>query len=148
MNLHVTGRAICILRILIMLRASRLNRPNVMRDAVAGQAQLIDGAVLQQTRIGRAVRCMTGRAPFGLDRSVFISEWPLFVRVAFNTSRIRTCRQPGLLEFKSPMRVMAITATHRAFQNFVMEGRREGRLHLAVATDTQLRVIRFQHSDG
>ena len=44
MNLHMTGGTVGVLRILIMLRAGRLDGSNVMRDAVARQAKLVDGA--------------------------------------------------------------------------------------------------------
>lgn len=43
-DLHVTGRAIVVLSVQIMLWASRLYRSDVMRDAVARQAELRDGA--------------------------------------------------------------------------------------------------------
>jgi hypothetical protein len=43
MNLHVTGCAIVVLRIQVVLRAGWLNRTDVMRYAVAGQAELADG---------------------------------------------------------------------------------------------------------
>src|SRR5882724_2649405 len=94
------------------------------------------------------MRRVTSGAPFGFYRSVFISKRPLFVRVTLNTSGIRAGRQSGLLEFESAMRVMAIAATHGPFQNLMMEGRGERRLDLALATYTELRVVRAQHSDG
>jgi hypothetical protein len=46
-DLHVTGGAVGVLRILVMLWTSRLNRPNAMIHAVASQAKVIDGAVPQ-----------------------------------------------------------------------------------------------------
>ena len=51
MNLDVTGRAICVLRVLVVRRASRLNSTDAVVHAVACQTQLVNGAVLQQTRI-------------------------------------------------------------------------------------------------
>jgi len=51
MNLDVTGRAICVLRVLVVRRASRLNSTDAVVHAVAGQTQLVNSAVLQQTRI-------------------------------------------------------------------------------------------------
>lgn len=50
-NLHVTRYAVGVLRILVVLWAGRFNRAHVVRDAVARQAKLIDGAVAQQPRI-------------------------------------------------------------------------------------------------
>ena len=143
-NLHVASGAVCILGVLIMLWTSRLKRADVMRHAVARQAQLIDRAIPQQTWIRRSVWRMAGSAPFGFYRSVFICEWPLFVRVTLHARGIATGRQSGLLQFKSAVRIMAITAAHGAFQNFMMERRRKCRLDLAVTTHAKLRVIVFQ----
>ena len=39
-NLYVTSRAVGVLRVLIMLRASRLNGADVVRNAVACQTEL------------------------------------------------------------------------------------------------------------
>jgi hypothetical protein len=91
---------------------------------------------------------MTGHAAFGLHRGVFIGKRPLLIRVTLNASRISTGGQSRLLEFEPTMRIVAITAAHRAFQHFVMEGRGKCRLDLAVATDAELRVVHFQHSDS
>ena len=46
------------------------------------------------------------------------------------------------------MRVMAITATHGAFQYLVVEGSRKRRLDLTVTTNAKLRIVRLQHSYG
>lgn len=46
-NLYVTGSAVGVLRVLIMLRSGWLNRSDVMRHAVAGQTELIDRGVPQ-----------------------------------------------------------------------------------------------------
>ena len=43
-NLHVTGRAVRVLSILVMLWTTGLNCANVMRYAVTRKAKLIDGA--------------------------------------------------------------------------------------------------------
>lgn len=119
-----------------------------MRDAMTGQTELVNRAVPQQPRIGRAVRRMTGRTPFGLHRRMFVCEWTLLIGVTLNASRVRAGGEPRLLEFKTAVRVMAITTAHDAFQNFVMEGRIKCRLDLAVATQAKLRVVHRQHFDG
>src|SRR6266545_2969317 len=98
MNLHVTRCAVGILSVLIMLRTSRLDSPDVMGHAVAGQAQLIDGAVSQQSRIRRSVRRVAGRASFGFHRSMFIRERALLVRMTLNTCGIRSGSQSCLFE--------------------------------------------------
>ena len=121
-NLDVTGRAVGVLGVLIVLWSSRLNGSDVMRHAVTRQAELVDRAESQQSWIGRAVRCMAGHAAFSFQRGVFISEWPLFVCMTFNASCIAAGGQARLFEFETAMRVMTIAATHRAFHDLVMEG--------------------------
>ena len=145
-NLDVTGRAVGVLRVLIMLRSSRLNGSDVVRHAVAGQTELIDCAESQQPWISGAVWCMAGHATFSFQRGMFISERTLFIRVTFNASCIAADGQSRLFKFEAAVRVMTIAATHRAFQYLVMEGHGECRLHFAVATEAKLRVAHLQHS--
>ena len=123
MHLHVTGGAGGVLRILIVLWSGRLNSSHVVGHAVARQAELIYRTVFQQTRIRRSVRRVACRAAFRLHRSVFEGERSLLVGVALDTSRIGSSRKPGLLGLESTVRIVTIRAAHRAFQNFVMEGR-------------------------
>ena len=146
-NFDVTGRAITVLRVLVMLRSTRLNGSDVMCDAVACQAELVNCAEPQQPRIRRAVWRMTGHATFSLHRGVFISKRTLLIRVTFNASGIAAGGQSCLFEFKTAMRVMTITAAHRAFHDFMMEGRGERRFDFAVTTQAKLRVTHFQHLD-
>ena len=51
MNLDVTSGAVSVLCVLVMLRAGWFNRADVVRQAVTGQAKLIDRAVTQQAWI-------------------------------------------------------------------------------------------------
>ena len=146
-NLDVTGRAVGVLRVLIMLWSSRLNGSDVMSHAVTGQTELIDCAESQQPRISRAVWCMAGHAAFSFQRRMFISEWPLFVCMTLNASCIAARGQARLFKFETAVRVMAIAATHRAFHDFVVEGHRERRFHFAVATEAKLWVAHFQQFD-
>ena len=94
-----------------------------MRHTVTGQAQLVDCAVSQQAWIRRSVRSVTGTAAFSLDRRMFVSERTLLVCVALDAGGIRSGRQSGLLRLKAAVRIVTIAATHRAFQDFVMERR-------------------------
>ena len=121
-NLHVTSRAVVVLSVQIMLRTGRLNGSNVMRDAVAGQTKLVDGAVLQQSRIRRAVRNVTSRASFGLDWSMFKNERPLFVGVTLYAGGINAGGQSGLFQLKPAVWIVAVATLQRAFEHFVMEG--------------------------
>ena len=50
-HLHVTSRAVGVLRVLVMLRTSRLNGAHFMIHAVASETELRDGAEPQQPRI-------------------------------------------------------------------------------------------------
>lgn len=116
-----------------------------MRRAVTGQAKLVHRAVLQQTRIRRAVRRVTSRTAFGLHRSVFESEWSLLINVTLDAAGVGPRGQSGLLQLKAAVRVVTIAATHRAFQNFVVERHVELRLNFTVTTHAELRVVRLQH---
>ena len=121
-HLDVTGCAVGILRVLIMLWSSRLNGSYVMRHTVASQTELIYCAESQQPWIGRTVWCMAGHATFSFQRGVFISERSLLVRVTFNAGSIAAGGQARLFEFETAMRVVTIAATHRALHDFMMEG--------------------------
>ena len=72
----------------------------------------------------------------------------LLVYVTLDASCIGACRQSRLPGLKSAMRIVTVTATHRAFQNFVMERHRELRLHFVVATNAELRIVGLQHADS
>lgn len=74
---------------------------------------------------------------------MFESERSLFVHVTLYTGRIRASRQSGLLQLETAMRIVTVAATHRAFQNLVMERHAELRLNFAVTTRAQLRIVRL-----
>ena len=90
---------------------------------------------------------MTGRAPVGLDRSMFINKRALLIRVTLNASCICTGRQSGLLQFKTAMRIMTIATLHGAFENFVMGRQLELVLNFGVTAQTKLRLARSQQLD-
>jgi len=137
----VTRGAIPVLLILVMRRSDRFQRPNAVIDAVAGQAELINRAVLKQPRIRRSVRRVTGLTAFGLDWCMLVYERTLLVGVALDTRGIRARRQPGLLQLETAMRIVAIAAAHRTFQHFVMERHVERWLHFAMAAEAELWVV-------
>ena len=146
MNLRVAGRAVGVLRVLVVLRPGRFRRTDVMGQAMARQAKLIDGAEAQQTRIRRAVWRVASRASFCLYRRMFVSEWTLLVHVTLNASCIRACCQPGLLQFKATVRIMAIAALYGAFKNFVMKRLGEVRFDFAVTAHAKLWLAHLQDS--
>jgi len=114
-NLHMTGRTVGILRVLVMLWPSRLDRAHVVRNAMTRQAQLVHGRITQQARIGGSVWRVACRAAFGLNGSVFVGKRSLLIRVTLNAGSVRPGSQSCLFQFKTAVRVMAITATHDAF---------------------------------
>jgi hypothetical protein len=78
---------------------------------------------------------------------MFVGERTLLIRVALNASSIRAGCEPGLLEFKTTMRIVAIAALHRSFENLMMKRLGEIRLRLAMTTHAQLRLTRLQQLD-
>ena len=93
------------------------------------------------------MRRMAGRAPFRLERRVFVGERTLLVSVTLDASRIRSGGQSGLFEFETTMGVVAITTLHRSFENLVMERRIKLRLHLTMTTHAQLGLPDLQHAE-
>ena len=90
------------------------------------------------------MRGMTRNAPFGLNRSMLINKWSLFIRVTLDASCIGSCRQSCLFEFKSAVRIVAVTALHCSFQHFVMERQIELVFCLAMTTETKLWFAIFE----
>jgi len=91
---------------------------------------------------------VTGYAPFGFDRSVLIGERSLFVRVTLNASRVSAGGQSRLLEFKAPVRIVAIAALHRAFKNLMVKGLGEIGLRFTMAAHAKPWLAHLQDSDG
>ena len=80
-----------------------------------------------------------------LHRRVLVSVWSLLIRVTLNACGVRASRQSGLFGFEAAVWVVTVAAAHRAFQHFVMEGRRELRLDFIVTARAKLRVVCLQH---
>lgn len=133
-------RATGILRILVVRWTSRLVGAHAVVNAVAGQAQLVDTSKFQQSWISRAVRRMAGRAAFGLEWRVFVSKRTLLVGVALYARRVRAGCQSCLLELEAPVRIVTITALHRAFEDLVMKRLVEIRLYFVMTTYAELRL--------
>ena len=85
------------------------------------------------------MRGVAGDAPVGLNRSVFVNKRSLLVCVTLDASCVSACRQSGLFQFKTTVRIVAITALHRPFQHLVMERQIELVLGLTMTTETKLR---------
>lgn len=91
------------------------------------------------------MRRVTGGAPFSFQRRVFKREGALLVRVTLNASGVRAGRQPGLLKFKTAVRVMAVATLHHSFKNFVMERFVKVGLGFCMTAHTKLRLADLQH---
>ena len=128
-----------------MLRTGRLNSPDVVRYTVARQAELRDSTKPQQPRVRRAMRSVTSRTAFSLERRMFVREWTLLVRVTFNASRIGAGGEPRLLQLKAAVRVVAVAALHHSFKNFMVKRLVEVRLRFLMTTHAELRLVELQH---
>ena len=138
MNLDVTVSAGPVLRVQVMLGTRRLIRTDAMRRTVTSQTELRDAARNQQPGIRRTMRRVTSDATISLDRCVFVNERALLVSVALDAGGVRAGGEPRLFQFKAAVWIVAITASHRAFQHLVMERQVELVFGLAVTTETEL----------
>ena len=75
---------------------------------------------------------------------MFINKRPLLIRVTLDARCISAGRQPGLFQFKSAMRVVAIAALHGPFENFMMERQIKLVFDFGVTVHAQLWLTRFQ----
>ena len=93
------------------------------------------------------MRRVTRRAAFSLQRRVFEGKRALLVRVTLDARCICAGGEPRLLQFKTAVRIVAVTALHHAFENFMVKGLVEIRLGFSVATHAELRLTEPQHVD-
>ena len=84
------------------------------------------------------MRRVTSDASIGLDWCMFVNKGALLVCVTLDASCVNARRESRLLEFESAVRIVAVTALHRAFQHFVMERQIELMLGLTMTTQTKL----------
>ena len=96
MNLYVTSRAACVLRILVVCWTRRLISAHTMVHAVTRQTEVIHSTELQHPRISGTVRNVTRDATVGLDGRMFEREWTLLVGVALDAGGVSPNRQPRL----------------------------------------------------
>jgi hypothetical protein len=139
-NLDMAIRATGILRILVVRWTSRLIGAHAVVNAVTRQTQLVNTSEFQQPWISRSMRRMAGRASFGLEWRVFVSKRALLIGVALDACRICAGRQSCLLELETAVRIVTITALHRAFEDLVMKGLVEIRLYFVMTTYAELRL--------
>jgi hypothetical protein len=92
------------------------------------------------------VRSVARDAPLSFNRSMFVNKRALLVRVTLDASRIGARRQSRLFEFKPAVWIVAVTAFHRAFEYFVMEGQIELVLGFVVTTEAKLWLTLFKQA--
>jgi len=143
-DLDVAIRAIRVLCVQVVLRTCGFICADTVRDAVTGQTELCDAARSQQAWIGRAVWRVTRNAPFSLNGGMLINKRSLFVSVTLDARSIGAGRQSRLFQLKSAVWVVAIAASHRTFEHFVMERQVELVLRFAVTTEAKLWLALFQ----
>lgn len=90
------------------------------------------------------MRRVASNAAVCLYWRVFIHERPLLVRMTFNARSVSACCESGLFKFKAAVRVMAIAAPHRPFENFMVERQVKLVFRFGVAAYTKLRLIHLQ----
>jgi hypothetical protein len=90
------------------------------------------------------VRCVTGGAPFGFERRVFVNERTLLVGMALYARGIGAGGQSRLLEFETAVGIVTIAALHHAFKDLVMKWLVEVGLNFVVTIHAELRLARLQ----
>ena len=136
MDRRMAYRACLILRSLAMkIRRSRGSAE--CGSGVALQADDVQVAGFDQTRIWRAMGRMAGHATLGFDRLVLKNKGSLFVRMAGVADLIsRGCRAQ-LLADKSAVRVVTIRALNQSLFHPMVERHVELRFDLLVTAVTQ-----------
>jgi len=81
---------------------------------------------------------MTGHAPIGLERCVFVRERTLLIGVTLNAPGIGSCRESCLLQLKTTVGIVAVTALDHSFKDFVMERLVEVRFDFVMTAHTKL----------
>ena len=110
MNLGVADRACLVLVGLIMERRNAGSLPSCI-NGVTPQAQKVHVVNLQQTRVGRSMRCVAVKATLArLDRCVLKHKRAHRVRVAFCADLELARSGTQLVAGLGPMRVVAIAA--------------------------------------
>lgn len=136
MNGRVTKRArLILLRLIVECGTER-------RDAGSGEgmtleAELVHLGPVDQMRIRRAVRGVTGQAALDLHRRMLVLEGPGFIGVAVQTDGLLGCGSAQLVSLESTVRIVAITALDQAFVHPMMSRLGKIRFDLAVATVTK-----------
>lgn len=88
---------------------------------MALQTELVDVADLQHVRIRSSVNHVACLAPIHLHGRMFINEWPLLVRMAFEADIILSRRRSKLMGFHGAVWIVAVAALHQPFVHSMVE---------------------------
>ena len=77
---------------------------------------------------------------------MLVNEWSLFVSVTLDARGIGAGCESSLFQLESAVWVVAIAASHRAFEHFVMERQVELVLCFAMATEAKLWLALFEQA--
>src|SRR5581483_2633477 len=114
------------------------------RQRMTLQAELIDLANLQQSRIRRAMRKMATAATFGFYGQMLEDKRPLFLAVALVADLVLLGAGAQLSGAGSAVRVMAIVAFDKPLIHTVAERAIELGASFGVALITELRLLCYQ----
>lgn len=129
----------------LVVKAGKRGSGRAGRRGMALETEQIDLAAFQKTRIGRAVRGVTGSAPLRPHDRMFHGKRPRLAGMAFEADGIAGRAGSNLPRIESTMGVVAVAATDHAFIYTMVEGPGEIRLHAEVALEAQRRLRSFQH---
>ena len=80
---------------------------------------------------------------FDLDRSMFVNERALLIRMTTNARSIGADRKLRLFRLKSAVRVVTVAAVHRAFHDLMVERFAELGFRVGMAAHAELCFTRF-----
>jgi len=136
MNLRVAHGASLIFGRLVVYRTDGTRG----REGMALQAQHVDQADLEQTRICRTVGSVATAAALGLHRHMLVYERSLLVDMALRTSGVSASQGLHLPNRARAVGVMAVTALHQTFIYAMVVRLGKIRLGRSMASVTQLRL--------
>jgi len=87
---------------------------------------------------------VTRRAPFHLDRLVFVHERPALVAVALEADKVLVGRGPQLAPGRRAVRIVAVAALDQPLFHAMMEGFLEIALLFRVAGEAQRRLLLYK----
>ena len=134
------GAGLVLLRLVVRRPNGWLRRHTAHGQRVTLQAQQVDLADLQQSRIGGTVWHMATGAALGFHGHVLKDEGAFLFPVALETHLVLRGTGAQLLGDKATVLIVTITTFQKSRINAVAVGPGEFRFHFGVAAVTQLRL--------